>query len=217
MISIQRGLEDFNELRTTIKGVKDINTLVELIYDNPRYNITNDLRDTRGIIDINYKSICATIQQKEDSLVVLGDVEVWDNDGSLDFVLVNMYNYSKYNTSISEDGKVYVKSSHPYDEEDYGMTIFNDYDEVVDSASLGVDSGTIGIFDKDYYEKYHFENKIDEDWYDKNICDFTKTLRRGANITDDNGVWVNTSYGEGEYVAELYMKDGEICGIEITC
>lgn len=65
MISIQKGLEDFNELRTTIKGVKDINTLVELIYDKPRYNITNDLRDTRGVIDINYKSICATIQQKK--------------------------------------------------------------------------------------------------------------------------------------------------------
>ena len=125
MISIQKGLEDFNELRTTIKGVKDINTLVELIYDNPRYNITNDLRDTRGIIDINYKSICATIQQKEDSLAVLGDVEVWDNDGSLDFVLVNMYNYSKYNTSISEDGKVYVKSSHPYDEQEYYYAVGN--------------------------------------------------------------------------------------------
>ena len=68
MISIQKGLEDFNELRTTIKGVKDINTLVELIHDNPRYNITNDLRDTRGIIDINYKSICATIQQKENNI-----------------------------------------------------------------------------------------------------------------------------------------------------
>ena len=125
MISIQKGLEDFNELRTTIKGVKDINTLVELIYDNPRYNITNDLRDTRGVIDINYKSICATIQQKEDSLVVLGDVEVWNNDGSLDFVLVNMYNYVKYNTGISEDGKVYVKSSHPYDEQEYYYAIGN--------------------------------------------------------------------------------------------
>ena len=34
MISIQKGLEDFNELRTTINGVKDINSLVELIYDN---------------------------------------------------------------------------------------------------------------------------------------------------------------------------------------
>ena len=125
MISIQKGLEDFNELRTTVKGVKDINTLVELIYDNPRYNITNDLRDTRGVIDINYKSICATIQQKEDSLVVLGDVEVWDNDGNLDFVLVNMYDYVKYNMGISEDGKVYVNSSHPYDEQKYYYAVGN--------------------------------------------------------------------------------------------
>lgn len=121
------------------------------------------------------------------------------------------YEYNEFEDGMKQ--QVILSMAH----EDYGMTIFNDYDEVVDSASLGVDSGTIGIFDKDYYEKYHFENKIDEDWYDKNICDFTKTLRRGANITDDNGVWVNTSCGDGEYVAELYMKDGEICGIEITC
>lgn len=125
MISIQKGLEDFNELKTTIKGIKDINTLVELIYDNPRYNITNDLRDTRGVIDINYKSICATIKQGEDSLVVLGDVEVWDNNGSLDFVSANMYNYSKYYTIIGNDGKVYVKSSHPYDEQEYYYAIGN--------------------------------------------------------------------------------------------
>lgn len=125
MINIHKGLEDFNELRTTIKGVKDINTLVELIYDNPRYNITNDLRDTRGVVDINYKSICATIQQKEDSLVVLGDVEVWDNDESLDFVLVNMYNYVKYNTGINEEGEVYVNSSHPYDEQEYYYAVEN--------------------------------------------------------------------------------------------
>ena len=125
MISIQKGLEDFNELRTTIKGVKDINTLVELIYDNPRYNITNDLRDTRGVIDINYKSICATIQQKEDSLVVLGDVEVWDDSGNLDFVVVNMYSYSKYNTSIREDGRIQITSSHPYDEQEYHYVVGN--------------------------------------------------------------------------------------------
>lgn len=125
MISIQKGLEDFNELRTTIKGIKDINSLVELIYDNPKYNITNDLRDTRGVIDINYKNICVTIQQREKDLEVLGDVEVWDNDGSLDFVLVNMYNYAEYNTGIREDGEVYVKSYHPYDEQEYYYAIGN--------------------------------------------------------------------------------------------
>lgn len=125
MISIQRGLEDFNELRTTIKGVSNINSLVELIYDNPKYDITNDLRDTRGCIDVNYKSICATIQQREKDLEVLEEVEVWDNNGSLDFISVNMYNYVKYNMSISKDGEVYVNSSHPYDEQEYYYAVGN--------------------------------------------------------------------------------------------
>lgn len=101
--------------------------------------------------------------------------------------------------------------------EDYGMTIFSEYDEVVDSVVLGVDSGTIGIFDKRYYENYHYEDKINDKWYEENICDFSNTLRRGANITDNKGVWVNTSYGDGEFIAEIYMKNGEICGIEISC
>ena len=71
MINIHKGLEDFNELRTIIKGVKDINSLVELIYDNPKYDITNDLRDTRGVIDLNFKSICATILLNHYLFVVL--------------------------------------------------------------------------------------------------------------------------------------------------
>ena len=125
MINIHKGLQDYNELRTTINGVKDINSLVELIYDNPKYDITNDLRDTRGVIDLNFKNICATIKQEENSLSVLPEVEVWDDSGNLDFVLVNMYNYSKYNTSISEDGEVYVKSSHPYDEQEYYYAVGN--------------------------------------------------------------------------------------------
>ena len=125
MINIHKGLQDYNELRTTINGVKDINSLVELIYDNPKYSITNDLRDTRGIIDLNFKNICATIKQENNGLLVLPEVEVWDDSGNLDFVVVNMCSYGKYNTSIREDGKVYVKSSHPYDEQEYYYAVGN--------------------------------------------------------------------------------------------
>ena len=125
MIKIYKGLEDFNELKTTIKGVKDINSLVELIYDNPKYGITNDLRDTRGLIDLNFKSICATIKQEENSLVVLDEVEVWDDDGVLDFMSVDMYAYSEYNTNIREDGRIQISSSHPYDEQKYHYAIGN--------------------------------------------------------------------------------------------
>ena len=125
MISIQRGLEDFNELRTTIKGVSNINSLVELIYDNPKYDITNDLRDTRGCIDVNYKSICATIQQREKDLEVLEEVEVWDNNGSLDFISVNMYSYARYKLTLGSTGELCIHSFHPYDEQEYYYAVGN--------------------------------------------------------------------------------------------
>lgn len=125
MINIHKGLQDYNELRTTINGVKDINSLVELIYENPKYDITNDLRDTRGVIDLNFKTICATIKQEENGLSVLPEVEVWDDSGNLDFVVVDMYNYSKYNTSIRGDGKIQITSLHPYDEQEYYYVVGN--------------------------------------------------------------------------------------------
>lgn len=125
MINIHKGLQDYNELRTTINGVKDINSLVELIYDNPKYDTTNDLRDTRGVIDLNFKNICATIKQEENGLSVLPEVEVWDDSGNLDFVVVDMYSYGKYNTSIREDGRIQITSSHPYDEQEYHYVVGN--------------------------------------------------------------------------------------------
>ena len=125
MISIHKGLQDYNELRTTIKGVKDINSLVELIYDNPKYDITNDLRDTSGLIDLNFKNICATIKQEENGLSVLPEVEVWDDSGNLDFVVVNMYSYSKYNTSIREDDKIQITSSHQKKKKKYHYIVGN--------------------------------------------------------------------------------------------
>lgn len=125
MIKVYKGLEDYKELRTTINGVKDINSLVELIYDNPKYDITNDLRDTRGVIDLNFKTICATIKQEENGLSVLPEVEVWDDSGNLDFVVVNMYSYRRYNTTFREDGRLQITSSHPYDEQEYHYVVGN--------------------------------------------------------------------------------------------
>ena len=109
MISIQRGYEDWKELDYIVKNVKDINVFVDLIEGNNRYEITNDLREKRGLIDLNYKSICATIKQDKDRCVLSYDnVEVWDKDGGLDFVNVNMYAYGNYSVKLS-DYKMYVK------------------------------------------------------------------------------------------------------------
>ena len=125
MISIHKGLQDYNELRTTINGVKDINSLVELIYDNPKYGITNDLRENEGIIDVNYKSICATIKQENGYLILLPDIEVWDEEKTLDFVNVNIFNYNEYRFDFNDNGELYIKIIRPYDEQDYYYIVGN--------------------------------------------------------------------------------------------
>ena len=125
MISIQKGLENYKELVTTINGIKDINSLVELMYNNSTYDITNDLRENEGIIDVNYKNICATIKQKEKYLVVLPNIEVWDEDKTLDFINVNVLSYSRYNVRWNDNGELYIDSCRPYDDQDYYYIIEN--------------------------------------------------------------------------------------------
>ena len=73
------------------------------------------------------------------------------------------YEYNEYEDGMQQE--IILSIAH----EDYGMTIFSEYDEVVDSVVLGVDSGTIGIFDKRYYENYHYEDKINDKWYEEHL------------------------------------------------
>lgn len=124
MIKIYKGLEDYNELQITMRGVNDINSLVELISDSNKYEITNDLRE-QGMVDMNYKSICVTIEQVHNKLVIHKDIEVWDDEGKLDFVLVDMLAYSQYQTTILDDGMVKVFAPHPYDEQEYYYVVGN--------------------------------------------------------------------------------------------
>ena len=125
MISIQKGLEDYRELGTIIKGINDINSLVELIYDNPTYNIINDLRDTKGLIDLNFKNIWATIKQNNGYLTLLPEVEVWDEEKTLNFINVNMFNYSQYNVKFNDNGELCINIIKPYDEQDYYYIVGN--------------------------------------------------------------------------------------------
>jgi hypothetical protein len=60
-----------------------------------------------------------------------------------------------------------------------------------------VDSGTCGIFDKEYYEKHHSNtsNDIDEDWYDNFVCN-----RMDEYITTDGkGAISSSGLGDGRY------------------
>lgn len=96
------------------------------------------------------------------------------------------------------------------------------YDDLADDLinmeeqdfEVGVDSGTAGIFDLAYYKNSHFENSIDEDWYDSNVCEYIDDMQ---NICDGKGIWSLSGYGDGSY--PCYVKrnaDGQIIAIVLV-
>lgn len=125
MIKVYKGLEDYKELCEIVGGIKNLDTFVKLIKNNPNYDVTNDLRETDSMIDVNFKHICATIKGAKHGLSVVEDVEVWDEDGTLDFISVDMYEYNQYVSEIRDDGYMQVSSIHPYDEQKYHYAVGN--------------------------------------------------------------------------------------------
>ena len=130
----------------------------------------------------------------------------------------------------------YIKTS---DEGEWGIRVSeliainldynNEYDELksedineLQEFTVGVDSGTAGIFDYDYYCKYHNENGVDDKWYDNQICNqffpiYAIDSYENSVFTEFNGVASITGYGDGGY--DCYVarnNEGEIIGIKIV-
>jgi hypothetical protein len=81
------------------------------------------------------------------------------------------------------------------------------------SSRIGVDSGTCGIFDKDYYEEHHSKtsNDIDEDWYEKFVCDEMKDYI----TTDGKGAISSSGCGDGRYPVFAEYKGNKAFAIRI--
>ena len=62
------------------------------------------------------------------------------------------------------------------------------------SLSTAVDSGTCGIYDSNYFEKYHTENDVDDNWYDENVIKMDD-----FKITDGKGAISSSGIGDGCY------------------
>ena len=79
---------------------------------------------------------------------------------------------------------------------------------------VGVDSGTAGIFDAYYYEKYHTEEDVNDDWYDA-VGELTFTKEQFGTL-DDKCVVSSSGFGDGGYQC-LLTKDpkGRIVSIGI--
>lgn len=78
----------------------------------------------------------------------------------------------------------------------------------LESFEVGVDSGQAGIFDYEYYAKYHMDATerphVDDDWYDM-VCDLTYT--RVKNPDYEEFYWDDTSDTIENVLAKLRAFD----------
>lgn len=74
-----------------------------------------------------------------------------------------------------------------------------------DLGRFGVDSGTLGFFDKRYYDKFH-KDETNDNWYDKYVC---SCINNTYNFTDNRGVWCSSGCGDGMYNVDAVLNDKE--------
>jgi len=122
----------------------------------------------------------------------------------------DIYDCGDWGTRI---GKLYIKheSVKTYSKEDFLVL------ELV--SFVGVDSGQCGIFDKEYYEKYHNRETKEGDslntfWYDK-VCKITLE-KPMAGTVDGKGVVSESGYGDGSYDVWKASYKNEWVYLEIT-
>ena len=77
---------------------------------------------------------------------------------------------------------------------------------------VGVDSGQAGIYDEDYYNKYHTADDCDDDWYD-DICNLTNP----AGTKDGKCAVSSSGFGDGGYTCYMLVNDdNQVIAISIV-
>lgn len=79
----------------------------------------------------------------------------------------------------------------------------------LEDFEVGVDSGQAGIFDYEYYTKYHMDATerphVDDDWYDK-VCDLTYTSVENPDYEEFCGELTGDSVEELKAKFEAYFE-----------
>lgn len=65
-------------------------------------------------------------------------------------------------------------------------------------ADIGVDSGTCGIYDLEYYKEYHGGDDHDVKWYDDNVLSWCMN-DKAFICTGGKGFVSDSGYGDGSY------------------
>lgn len=137
--------------------------------------------------------------------------------GVLENVLPGEYNCD---ICIEDAGRWGNRVSHLYVvHKDYNIRLCEINEE--QEFEVGVDSGTAGVFDYDYYAKYHTTEDIDDDWYTQHICNafypgFDSSTWNKYILTHYKGFVSQSGYGDGGYTCYVKRNDnGQIIAIMI--
>ena len=79
---------------------------------------------------------------------------------------------------------------------------------------VGVDSGQCGIYDEDYYCKYHNVDNADDVWYD-DVCEATLSKDQ-YGIMSNKGVVSSSGFGDGSYTCIILKQNEEVVGIVVV-
>ena len=74
-------------------------------------------------------------------------------------------------------------------------------------GSVGVDSGTCGIYDYNYFKETHSEDYAKDNWYNENVCNDFYQTKEQAYMMGNKGVHSCSGYGDGMY--RVYVKKNE--------
>jgi hypothetical protein len=117
----------------------------------------------------------------------------YDLAGYKDFAKIGTYNvyieqqdFGKW--GIRNTSLIVLHSDFEIDSKD----IFLDY-----AKSICVDSGTMGIYDYDYFKNTHNDEQVREEWYKKNVLSWCD--KKEWYITDEKGIVCTSGFGDGSY------------------
>lgn len=110
------------------------------------------------------------------------------------------------------------------DEGDWGVRVaaievrHENYDRPAEfkpeAFDIGVDSGQAGIFDYDYYARYHDQHSVEDEWYDE-VCDITLSKTQSGDI-DNCGFVSSSGFGDGGYTCWTAREEnGYIVAIRV--
>lgn len=82
-------------------------------------------------------------------------------------------------------------------------------------CDIGVDAGVCGIYDLEYFNQYHNDRDVNEDWYQNNVISWC--MKDQAYICDEGKGFITSSgYGDGGYMLLVDRNDnGEIVRIAV--